>query len=81
MVWVWSPTAASFSPWWFYIQQSATNYVFFSDASFVELTTGFLDLARLAPGELAAAVIRLPKGVNAQAAFAVYYSTFGVSYP
>ena len=81
MVWATSPRGAPFSPWYFYVQQSGTNFVFFSSASFVELTPGFLGLERLEPGTLAAAVIRLPKGVNAQAPFAVRYSSFGVTYP
>jgi len=81
MVWAISTTGAPFSPWYFYVQQSETNYVFFSSASFVELTSGFLGLDRLEPATLAAAVIRLPKGVDAQAPFAVRYNTFGVTYP
>ncbi len=81
MVWAISTTGAPFSPWYFYVQQSGTNFVFFSSASFVELTSGFLGLDRLEPATLAAAVIRLPKGVDAQAPFAVRYSTFGVTYP
>jgi len=81
MLWAISTTGAPFSPWYFYVQQSGTNFVFFSSASFVELTSGFLGLDRLGPATLAAAVIRLPKGVNAQAPFAVRYSTFGVTYP
>jgi hypothetical protein len=81
MVFVWSATAPSFSPWYFYIQQSGTNHVFFSDASFVELTTGFLDLTHLVPGELAAAVIRLPKSVNPLRPFSVFYSALAVAYP
>jgi hypothetical protein len=81
MVWATSTTGAPFSPWYFYVQQSGTNFVFFSSASFVELTSGFLDLERLEPATLAAAVIRLPKGVDAQAPFAVRYSSFGVTYP
>lgn len=81
MVWLWSAAGAPFSPWYFYIQQSGTNYVFFSRASFVELTDGFLDLTGLAPGALAAAVIRLPRSVDPTQPFAVRYSTFGVTYP
>jgi hypothetical protein len=81
MVWAWSAAAASFSPWYFYIQQKGTNHVFFSDASFVELTGGFLDLTHLVPGQLAAAVIRLPNSVHADQPLSVRYSTFGVSYP
>jgi hypothetical protein len=81
MVWATSTTGAPFSPWSFYVQQSGTNFVFFSSASFVGLTSGFLSLERLEPGTLAAAVIRLPKNVNAQAPFAVRYSSFGVTYP
>jgi hypothetical protein len=81
MVWATSTTGAPFSPWYFYVQQSGTNFVFFSSASFVELTSGFLDLERLEPATLAAAVIRLPKGVDAQTPFAVRYSSFSVTYP
>jgi hypothetical protein len=81
MVFVWSAVAPSFSPWYFYIQQSGANHVFFSDASFVELTAGFLDLTHLVPGQLAAAVIRLPKSVHPLEPFGVRYSTFGVAYP
>jgi hypothetical protein len=81
MVWAISTTGAPFSPWYFYVQQAGTNFVFFSSASFVELTSGLLGLDRLEPATLAAAVIRLPKGVDAQAPFAVRYSTFGVTYP
>jgi len=81
MVWALSAVGAPFSPWYFYIQQAGTNYVFFSAASFVELTDGFLDLTHLAPGVLAAAVIRLPRGVAPAQPFTVRYSTFGASYP
>ncbi len=81
MVWAWSRAAASFTAWGFYIQQGGTNYVFFSDASFVELTAGFLDLKKLTPGALAAAVIRLPRSVDPAKPFDVRYSTSGVSYP
>lgn len=75
MVWVLSPTGADFSPWRFFVQQNGTNYVFFSPASFVELTPGFLKAKRIPAGEIAAGVIRLPKGVDRNAAFAVYYGT------
>jgi hypothetical protein len=81
MVWAWSAAAAPFSPWGFYIQQGGTNHVFFSGASFVELTSVFLDLTHLVAGELAAAVIRLPKSVDGLDPFSVRYSTYGVSYP
>jgi hypothetical protein len=81
MMWATSTTGAPFSPWYFYVQQSGTNFVFFSSASFVELTSGFLALERLEPATLAAAVIRLPKGVNAKTPFAVRYGSLGVTYP
>ncbi len=82
MTWIYSATAAPFTPWYFYIRQSETNYVFFSDASFVALTAGFLDLTRLVPGQLAAAVIRLPRSVDPRKPFDIRYSTtFEVSYP
>jgi len=81
MVWAFSVDGAAFSPWSFYIKQSGTNYVFFSSASFVELTDGFLRAERVAAGEVAAGVIRLPRSVNNSAPFAVYYGTSGVDYP
>jgi hypothetical protein len=81
MVWATSTTGAAFSPWYLYVQQSGTNFVFFSSASFVELTSGFLGLKRLDPGALAAAVIRLPRGVDVQTPFAVRYNSFSVTYP
>jgi len=75
MVWAFSPTGADFSPWRFFVQQNGTNYVFFSAASFVGLTPGFLKARRIPAGTIAAGVIRLPKGVDRNAAFAVYYGT------
>jgi hypothetical protein len=81
MVWAYSPTGASFSPWTFYVQQGGTNYVFFSGASFVELTEGFLRTERIDAGELVAGVIRLPRGVDPAAPFSLFYSSVGVDYP
>ncbi len=80
MVWALSPTGADFSPWRFYIQQNGTNYVFFSPSSFAELTPGFLNTRRIAPGGIAAGVIKLPKGVDRQASFAVFYGTSKVEF-
>jgi len=80
MVWALSPTGAPFVPWNFYIQQSGTNYVFFSDASFVELTKGFLHVGQIAPGEIVAGVIRLPNGVDPRASFSLRYGTSGVTF-
>ncbi len=80
MVWALSPTGAPFIPWNFYVQQSGTNYVFFSDASFVELTKGFLHVGQVAAGEIVAGVIRLPNGVNPQATFSLRYATSGVTF-
>ncbi len=81
MVWATSTTGTAFSPWSFYVQQSGTNHVFFSSASFVELTQGFLKTAALSPGAVIAGVIRLPKSVDASAPFSIYYGTSGVSFP
>jgi hypothetical protein len=81
MVWAISPSGASFSPWNFYIRQNNTNYVFFSNASFVELTDGFLRIQYVPGGSVVAGVIRLPKGVDATAPFSVYYATTSVDYP
>ncbi len=80
MVWVFSAEGAAFSPWTFYIKQDGTNYVFFSSASFVELTEGFLRVERVNAGEVVAGVIRLPKSVDADRPFSVYYGTSAVDY-
>jgi len=80
-VWAFSIEGAAFSPWNFYIKQGGTNYVFFSSASFVELTDGFLHAERVEAGEVAAGVIRLPKSVDSALPFSVYFGTSGVDYP
>ena len=81
MVWAISPSGAEFSPWNFYIRQDGTNYVFFSTASFVELTENFRRVKRVEPGAVVAGVIRLPQLANASAPFTVFYGTTGVDYP
>jgi hypothetical protein len=81
MVWAFSIEGAAFSPWTFYIKQGGTNYVFFSSASFVELTDGFLRVERVDAGEVVAGVIRLPKSVDSSLPFSVYFGTTGVDYP
>ena len=81
MVWAFSIDGAAFSPWNFYIKQGGTNYVFFSSASFVELTERFLRVERVDAGEVAAGVIRLPKSVDNAHPFSVYYGTAGVDFP
>jgi len=81
MIWAVSPGGAEFSPWNLYIRQSGTNYVFFSKASFVELTENFLRVERVEPGDVVAGIIRLPKSVNANAPLSVFYGTSGADYP
>jgi len=81
MVWAISASGAEFMPWNFYIRQGGTNYVFFSTASFVELTEDFLRVESVGAGEVAAGVIRLPRGVDANTLFTVFYGTSGVNYP
>ena len=81
MVWAFSIEGAAFSPWTFYIKQGGTNYVFFSSASFVELTDGFLRVERVDAGEVVAGVIRLPKSVDSSLPFSVYFGAAGVDYP
>ena len=75
MVWALSSTGSPFTPWSFFIQQNGTNYVFFSDASFVELTPGFLRSAEVPAGQLLAGVIRLAKGIDLSQSFSVFYGT------
>jgi len=81
MVWAFSIEGASFSPWNFYIRQGGTNFVFFSSASFVALTDGFLRVESVNAGEVVAGVIRLPKSVDAAQPFSVFFGTSGVDYP
>jgi hypothetical protein len=81
MVWAFSAEGAAFSPWNFYVKQGGTNYVFFSSASFVELTDGFLRVERVDPGEVVAGVIRLPKSVDSTLPFSIHFGTSGVDYP
>lgn len=80
MVWALSATGSPFTPWSFFIQQSGTNYVFFSDASFVELTSGFLRAKEISAGEILAGVIRLPKGINLDLPFTIFYGTNHASF-
>lgn len=81
MVWAVAANGTEFSPWYFYIRQDNTNFVFFSTASFVELTDSFLRMERVEAGEVAAGVIRLPRSVDASTPFSVYYGTSSVDYP
>ena len=80
MVWAISPTGSAFTPWSFFIQQNGTNYVFFSDASFVELTPGFLRAKEVPAGQVVAGVIRLQKGVDSSVEFKVFYGTNSVTF-
>ncbi len=80
MVWALSSTGSAFSPWNFFIQQSGTNYLFFSGSSFVELTAGFLHDDEVPAGQILAGVIRLPKGIDQNASFLVYYGTNSVEF-
>jgi len=81
MVWAFSPTGADFSPWHFFIQQAGTNFVFFSGSSFVELTAGFLDTARVEAGVVAAGVVLLPPAVDSYVAYSVFYGSANVAFP
>jgi len=78
---VFSPTGAPFKPWDFFVKQSGTNFFFFSDASFVELTDGFIRAGRVVEGEVAAGVIRLPRGVDPTLPFSIFFGSNGVSFP
>lgn len=81
MVWAFSPTGVEFSPWNFYVQQSETNFLFFSSASFVELTTGFVRVEWIGAGEMVAGVIRLPRGTDPDLPFVIFYKQASVSFP
>lgn len=80
MVWALSSTGSPFTPWSFFVQQNGTNYVFFSDASFVELTKGFLRAKEVPAGQILAGVIRLPKGINLSKPFKVFYGSSSASF-
>lgn len=80
MVWALSPTGSPFTPWSFFIQQNETNYVFFSDASFVELTSGFIRAKEVPAGQILAGVIRLQKGLDFSAPFKIFYGTSSVTF-
>ena len=80
MVWALSPTGSPFTPWSFFIQQKGTNYVFFSDASFVELTKGFIRAKEVPAGQILAGVIRLPGGIDDTQPFKVFYGSGSASF-
>jgi hypothetical protein len=81
MVWAYSASGTGFSPRGLQVQQSELNYQFWSSASFVELTSGFIHVNRVAPGEMVAGVIRLPKGVDPDLPFVIQYAFTRVSFP
>jgi len=81
MVWAFSPTGVGFSPWNFFVRQSGTNYVFFSSASFVELTPDFVGAKRISANGLVAGVIRLPRGADPGQPFEIFYSSSGATFP
>ncbi len=80
MVWALSPTGSPFTPWSFFIQQNGTNYVFFSDASFVELTKGFIRAKEVPAGQILAGVIRLPRGIDVTQPFKVFYGSSSAAF-
>jgi hypothetical protein len=81
MVWAFSPTGAGFSPRGFQIHQSESAYEFWSSASFVELTPGFLHVNYVEAGQMVGGVIRLPKGVDPDLPFFIQYAFTRVSFP
>lgn len=81
MVWAFSPTGVAFSPWIFYFQQSETNFVLGSPASFVELTPGFVSGERIEANEMAAGVLRLPSRMDPGLPFDIFYRWSSVSFP
>ena len=80
MVWALSSTGSEFTPWKFFAQQNDTNCVFYSEASFVELTEGFLRSGRVEAGQILAGVMRLPKWIDTQQQFSVFYGSSSVSF-
>ena len=81
MVWALSSTGAAFTPFDLYIQQSGTNYVFFSESSFVELVPGFVHARRVDRGEIEAGIVLLPSGVRPDLPFDVRYGPAGITFP
>jgi len=83
MVWAFSPTGVGFSSRGFQIHQSEKAYEFWSSASFVELTAGFIHVEYVEAGQMVAAVIRLPQGVEPDVPFVIQYAStrVRVSFP
>lgn len=85
MVWAVSPTGAPFSAWNLYVQQRGTRYTFYSTASFLELTPGFLRRDRVDQGELVAGVLRWERirlgGFDPEVAYTLFYAGTPVEFP
>jgi hypothetical protein len=80
MVWALSPSGSEFTPWRFFVQQNETNCVFYSDASFVELTEGFLRSGEVKAGQILAGVMRFCNWVNTEEAFTIFYGSSSASF-
>ncbi len=80
MVWALSSTGSEFTPWKFFVQQNQTNCVFYSDASFVELTNGFLRSGEVKPGQILAGVMRFPNWVNTEEPLTIFYGSSSASF-
>lgn len=73
MVWAASATGAEFTPYAFYLQQAGSTFLFFSRSSFVDLTEGFTDQRRLAPGDVSAGIVLVHRRIDLQSPYTMHY--------
>jgi len=81
MVWAFTATGATFSPWHLYVNQGTNWPVGLFSNPFVELTEGFSRSVILDVGQLVAGLFRLPDKVDPNRPFDIFYGTSRVSYP
>jgi len=81
MVWAFTGTGATFSPWHLYVNQGTNWPVGLFSNPFIELTEGFSRSVILEAGKLVAGLFQLPSKVDASQSFAIYYGTSKVTYP
>ena len=81
MVWAFTATGATFSPWHLYVNQGTNWPVGLFSNPFVELTEGFSRSVILEAGQLVAGLFRLPAKVDPGQPFAIYYGASSVTYP
>jgi hypothetical protein len=81
MVWAFTGTGATFSPWHLYVNQGTNWPVGLFSNPFVELTEGFSRSVILDAGQLVAGLFSLPDKVDAETPFSIFYGSSSVTYP